>query len=527
MTRGGTLTTDMWPDRRRFLKNAAALAAAATFAPCSRVIAQPRFASNPFTLGVASGFPHGAGVTLWTRLAPRPLEGGGMPAAAVPVTWELAADEAFRAVIAKGTAYALPNEAHTVHVDVNGLEPARWYWYRFTAGDAQSPTGRTRTAPAAGAPLDRLRFAVAACQQYEQGYYVAYRHMAREELDLVVHVGDYIYEASWGRNHVRKHVVDAPYTLAEYRNRHALYKSDEDLQAAHAAFPWIVTWDDHEVQNDYANDRSEDLMPREAFLQRRAAGYRAYYEHMPLPAWARPRGAEMQLYSTAVFGDLAQFCVLDDRQFRSHQVCTRPDRGGSNVVREEDCPQRLDAALTLLGEKQERWLHETLGRSRARWNVIAQQTLMAQCDSRPGPGGDFWTDGWDGYPKARERLLQSISGQRVSNPLVVGGDIHMAAIADLKLDFNDERSPVIASELVCPSITSQGPSLKRVELILQENPHIKFAHGGRRGYATLDLTPRRCVMRMRGVASVADHDSAIRNFAIYVVEDGKAGAHRV
>ena len=511
-------------DRRRFLQRSTALLASACLP--QRLLAQPRFIATPFTLGVASGYPHAGGMTLWTRLAPRPLEGGGMPDAPVEVRWEIAGDEAFRAIAARGAAVASPQWAHSVHVDVQGLEPARPYWYRFTAGAAVSPTGRTRTVPSADAVTERLRFAFASCQQYEQGYYTAYRHMAREDLDLVVHLGDYIYESSWGRNHVRKHGTEAPRTLPEYRNRYALYKGDEDLQAAHAAFPWLVTWDDHEVENDYANDRSQHLDPKDVFLARRAAAYQAYYEHMPLPAWARPRGHDMQLYGAAQYGSLARFFVLDTRQYRSHQVCPRPDRGGSTVVREEDCVERLDPALTMLGLKQERWLDDGLGRSGARWNFLAQPTMMAQVDRRPGPGADYWTDGWDGYPRARARLLRSIAERRISNPIVLSGDVHTSGVADLKVDFNDPKAAIVASELASPSITSQGPGLKRVELLMQENPHVHFANGARRGYATVELTAERCVARMRTIASAIEPDSPIRTLVTYTVEDGRKGAQK-
>jgi len=514
--------------RRRFLQGAAAFAASAALAPVTRALAQPRFAADPFTLGIASGYPHASGMTLWTRLAPRPFAGGGMPGSPAQVQWEVAGDEGFRSTAAQGTANASPEWAHSVHVDVNGLEPERPYWYRFRSGGAVSPVGRTRTAPLSAAAASRLRFAFASCQQYEQGYYTAYRHMAREDLDLVVHLGDYIYESSWGRNHVRAHATDEPYTLDEYRGRYALYKSDENLQAAHAAFPWVVTWDDHEVNNDYANDRSQKLDPRDEFLARRAAAYQAYYEHMPLPAWARPRGSDMRLHASVAYGSLARFFVLDARQYKSHQVCPRPERGGgSNVVRDELCAGRLDPALSMLGREQERWLYEGLGRSGARWNIIAQQTPMAQADRRPGPGADYWTDGWDGYPRARERLLTSIQSQRVSNPIVLGGDIHMAAINDLRIDFGNEKSPAVATELVCPSISSQGPSQKRVELLMQENPHIKFANGTRRGYTTVDVTSKRSVVRIRTIGSEKELDSPIRNLAIHAIEDGRPGAERV
>ena len=512
--------------RRQFLKCSAALLASVYAGRARFVRAQARFATDPFTLGVASGYPRPDGVTLWTRLAPQPLAGGGMPPGDVQVNWEVSSDYAFRRIVARGAAPASSEWAHSVHVDVNGLEPARPYWYRFIAGDAVSALGRTRTAPPLTGATAPVRFAFASCQQYEQGYYTAYRHMAGEDLDLVVHLGDYIYESSWGRNHVRKHGAAEPYTVDEYRNRYALYKSDANLQAAHAAFPWIVTWDDHEVDNDYANDRSQDLDPPGVFLARRAGAYRAYYEHMPLPEWARPRGHAMQLYHTAAYGSLARFFVLDTRQYRSHQVCAPPDRGGSTVVTEEACPERLDPAGTMLGAAQERWFHESVGRSTSQWNVIAQQTMMAQVDRRAGPGADYWTDGWDGYPRPRERLLESVVGQKVSNPLVLSGDVHTAVVAHLKKDFNEPKAPIVATELVGPSITSQGPSVKRVELMLQENPHVLFANGSRRGYVTVELTTARCIARVRTIVSATELDSPIRTLATYAVENGKPGAER-
>ena len=351
--------------------------------------------------------------------------------------------------------------------------------------------------------------------------------MADEDLDLVIHLGDYIYESSWGRNLVRSHGADEPYTLAGYRDRYALYKRDADLQAAHAAFPWLVTWDDHEVDNDYANDRSQDLDAPEVFLTRRAAAYQAYYEHMPLPAWARPSGPDMQLYAAVSHGRLASFFVLDGRQYKSHQVCTRPGRGGSNIVRDSDCAARVDPALSFLGAKQEAWLHDRIAGSTARWNVIAQQTLMAQTDRVQDGAPGFWTDGWDGYPRARERLLNALAAPRVSNPLVLSGDVHMSAVTDLKLNYEDAGAPVIATEFACPSISSQGPSQQRTELFRRKNPHIKFADGMRRGYSTVELTPERCVARIRVVGSVAGRDSPIRNLATYAVESGRPGAQPV
>ena len=503
-----------------------AASGAMAYASPLRLFAQPRFDTNPFSLGVASGYPQPASIVLWTRLAPDPLNGGGMPSAAMAVQWEIAADDRFRQVLRKGVERAEPMWAHSVHAEINGLEPSRVYWYRFHAGSATSVTGRFRTAPAADAANTRLRFALASCQQYEQGYFSAYRHMAQEDLDLVVHVGDYIYEASWGSNRVRSHGTPEATDLSGYRNRYALYKSDADLQAAHAAFPWVATWDDHEVSNDYANDRSQTLDAPDAFLQRRAAAYKAYYEHMPLPARARPQGASAQLYMQIAFGQLVRFYVLDDRQYRSHQVCARPGRGGSTVVKPADCTERLSPELTLLGAEQERWLASALDKPSAGWNIIAQQTLMAQqtrlVDTQPG----FWTDGWDGYPKARERLLGNIVERKISNPLVLGGDVHNGIVADLKLNFDDEKSPVIATEFVGTSITSQGPNEKVTAASMQRNPHLKFSNGAQRGYTTFDLKPAQCSVRMRTLSRVTDPQATISTLAAFAVENGHAGARR-
>lgn len=509
-------------NRRSFLLAASGLAMTRPL----RLLAQPRFQQNPFTLGVASGYPQSDGIVLWTRLAPYPLTGGGMPDATVEVAWEIADNESFSPVLRKGTARATPALAHSVHAEINGLQPARWYWYRFHAGDATSPVGRFRTAPAADAANDRLRFALASCQQYEQGYFAAYRHMARDELDLVIHVGDYIYESSWGDNRVRSHASPESVTLAGYRDRYALYKSDADLQAAHAAAAWLVTWDDHEVSNDYANDRSQRADPPAQFLQRRAAAYQAYYEHMPLPAWAHPRGTNMQIYTHATFGQLARFYLLDDRQYRSHQVCARPGRGGSNVVKEAECAERLSPELTLLGAEQERWLNSALEKPSAGWNIIAQQTLMAQRSRDIEGASGYWTDGWDGYPKARERLLGAVAQRKVSNPLVLGGDVHAGIVADLKLNFDGPKSPVVATEFVGTSISSQGPGAKFTEAAVQRNPHLKFYNGTQRGYTAFDVTPTQCHVRMRALSNVTDPQATISNSAAFVVESGKAGAQQ-
>ena len=510
--------------RRRFLGSVAGLALASGL-PLGAVGAT-RFATDPFRLGVASGYPTSTGAVLWTRLFTS-LEryDGGLDPVAVPVRWEVAADEAMRGIVASGVETAAPEWAHSVHAEVKGLEPARPYWYRFTAGDVASPVGRLLTAPARGAPADRLRFAFASCQQYEQGYYGAYRHIVADDPDLIVFLGDYIYESSWGHEHVRKQNPGEPYTLDDYRMRYACYKSDPDLQAAHAACPWLVTWDDHEVDNDYAADRPEDGMPRERFLVRRAAAYRAYYEHMPLPARMRPDGPHMRLHTQFGWGSLARFFVLDDRQYRAYQVCPRR-AGGGNVVDDRECPARTDPRRSMLGEAQEAWLEQAFAQSRAGWNIIAQQTLMAQFAAGAGEERRYWTDGWDGYPAARRKLLESVAAHRLANPIVIGGDVHFHAVADLKPDFDDPGSPVVASEFCGTSITSQARSQRSLDAARADNPHVKLADGRQRGYVRMELRARRVHADLRAMDSVRSPEAGCSTLASFVVEDGRPGPQR-
>lgn len=512
------------PTRREFLLALGAALPVGLRAP--QAAPRPRFARDPFALGVASGYPWPGGVVLWTRLiADFEPPDGGLGAAVIPVRWEVAADAAMRGIVASGRVDAHPEWGHAVHVDVAGLEPDRWYWYRFAAGDATSPVGRTRTAPPLGALPQRLRFAFASCQQYEQGYYGAYRHVVADAPDLVAFLGDYIYESSWGRDHVRAHDPGEPYTLAEYRRRYARYKSDPDLQAAHAACPWIVTWDDHEVDNDYAADRPEDGMDRERFLARRAAAYRAYYEHMPLPTRMRPAGPFMRIYTQLAWGRLARFYLLDDRQYRRWQVCPRRT-GGGNVVDPVRCRHIDDPERSMLGRRQEAWLAQAFSRSQAHWNVIAQQTLMAQVDRQPGEGRRFWTDGWDGYPAARRRLLAEIAARQPANPIVIGGDMHYHAVADLKTDFEDPASPVLASEFCGTSITSQARPQRELDAARAENPHLKFADGRKRGYVRVALTRARMDVELRAMDDVRERDSGCATLAHFVVEEGKPGAQK-
>lgn len=523
----------MEAQRRLFLLYAARLAAAFTAAGPASLIAAPNNAAGyPFSLGVASGAPLPDSVILWTRILPDPLDASSAPRLAVPLRWEVAQDDAFRRVVAKGSAIATPELAHSVRVNVTGLQPGHWYWYRFMLGDAVSPVGRTRTAPASNSMPDLLKLAVASCQHWEFGSYAAHRYIADAQPDLVAFLGDYIYE--WGDFRLQhpqpgERIVrrNESFTLESYRQRYAQYKTDPDLQAAHQAAPWIVTWDDHEVANDYAADRDERLSPD--FAARRAAAYQAFYEHMPLRLPPPQSYAGVRMFQRYDWGRLARFHVLDDRQYRAYEVCPRPGRGGSNSVSPRACPALLDPSRTMLGLEQEAWLRDGLQGSRARWNILAQQTLMAQSSQVPlegSDGGRFWTDGWDGYPMARKRLFDALQRSRAANPLVLGGDVHTFYATELRLDFNRPASranPVLATEFVGTSVTSSSRPQQRTAQYVAMNPHIKYGRSDRRGYMLMEVTPKETRTRFMGLDEVRDPKTAQRELAVFRVADGKAG----
>ena len=518
-------TRSKW-SRREVLASALSAAVGSTVpARLLRAEEAIRFSSDPFALGVASGYPTADSCVLWTRIATQPAQpGGGIPDAVVPVSWELALDERFASVARQGVAYASPEWAHSVHVEPNGLDPARPYWYRFTAGGQRSPVGRVITAAGARAKVQRLRVAVASCQQYEHGYYSAYRHMLDDEPDLILHVGDYIYELTWGRDLVRSHGSPECYSLDDYRARHALYRSDPHLQAAHATCPWLVTWDDHEVDNDYASETSEENDEPELFLARRACAYRAYYEHMPLPSRMTPFGPYLRLYTERAFGSLVNCVMLDERQYRSAQACPSPGKRGSNRV--SDCGELMSPERTKLGAPQEEWLAARLAASGAQWNLLAQGTVMAYIDEQSGPGERFWTDGWNGYPVARDRLLTAVESSGVRNPVVLSGDIHAFAVANLNRRAQDASSPIVASEFTTTSITSQPVAQKGLDERRKENPSLLWLDGSRRGYLRLDITPERLRADLVAVDDVTRPVSSRSVQASYVVEAGRPGPQR-
>lgn len=517
-------------DRRCFLLNAARLAALTAGASLPRIgLAADWY---PFRLGVASGSPLPHGVVLWTRIMSEPGNKEAPAPGPLTVRWEMASDEAFRGIVARGDAVATPQLAHSVHVDVGGLQPDRWYWYRFMLGDAVSPVARTRTAPAAQTMPARMRLAYASCQHWEFGEYAAHRHIAAMAPDLVAFLGDYIYE--WGPYEAAHPASprrgNESFTLADYRARYAQYKADPHLQASHHAAPWIVTWDDHEVSNDYADDRDGRLDP--AFMQRRAAAYQAFYEHMPLRLSVPPehaaRFARLRIHERYDWGRLARIHLLDDRQYRSHQACAPAGRGGSTSVGAA-CRERLEPQRTLLGPEQEAWLAQGLASSRARWNILAQQTLMAQCSQAPAGSegeGRFWTDGWDGYPAARQRLMSDIARHRPANPLVISGDVHSFFASELRSDFYRPASPanpVLATEFCGTSVTSNSRPQARTEQYLAMNPHIAYGRSDRRGFAVMDLTPEHATVLFQGLDDVGSASSAMATLARFRVEDGRPG----
>ena len=507
-------------NRRTFLAGSASFAAAAVLSTHARgaVAAAPKFSAYPFSLGVASGDPAPDGVVLWTRLAPRPLEnGGGMPPEPVEVAWQVAEDEAMTRVVQRGTATARPAWAHAVHVEVEGLRPDRWYWYQFKAGGEVSAKGRTRTMPPAGATPERLRFAFASCQKYEMGYYTAYEHMAREDLDLVVHLGDYIYETGDANGAVRPHGMPEIFSLDDYRNRYALYKSDPALQAAHAMAPWIVTWDDHEVSNNYAgaiHDHPEENPP-EKFLVRRAAGYQAYFEHMPLRRSALPSGPDMLLYRRLEFGRLASFHVLDTRQYRTDQ----PQGDGTKPPH----PVLLDPRGTIMGDTQRAWLFDGLQRSSAAWNVLAQQVMVAPVDRTPGPVVGLSMDKWAGYEFERRRLLRHLRDRRIANPVVLTGDVHHNWANELAADPDRPDAPSVATEFVGTSISSNNDGEDQpayLGALLAENPFVKY-HNNERGYVRCEVRSQQWRTDFRTVPFVTRRGAPLQTRATYVVESGR------
>ena len=510
--------------RRRLIQSFGALAAMPLLG--REALAQPIFSTYPFQLGVAAGDPLPDGFVIWTRLAPEPLEiGHGMPSQPVEVQWEVAADSRFQNIVQKGSAVARPELGHSVHVEVAGLSPATTYWYRFFAGKERSLYGRARTMPVPGSSLARVRFASAGCQHYEQGLFTAYRKLAAEQdLDFVFHYGDYIYEYRGERlwnspagpvENVRRHVDLEIYSLDEYRRRYAQYKMDADLQAAHAAAAWFVTWDDHEIENNWVGAIDENGTPPAIFNLRRQAAAQAYYENMPLRAGAFPVGPSMQLYRRATYGDLLDLNLLDTRQYRTDQPCG--DRWGVQ------CDELDREGAEVLGARQEKWLMDGLAGSRARWKALAQQVMMMDLDRVPAP--DVFAvnpDSWGGYGRPRDRLLRFIRERRIADTIVLTGDEHQNFAGELYLDGRNPEGPPIAAEFVATSISSGGTGndLRADTVEIQKaSPFLKF-HNNQRGYLICDVTPERWLSEYKVVDQVTERGGVLSTRARLAVAAG-------
>nr|WP_240777767.1 alkaline phosphatase D family protein [Nonomuraea basaltis] len=497
-------------DRRSFL--------AMGLAPALPFLVPSAAFGDPFTLGVACGDPDPGGFVLWTRLAPEPLaeDGlGGMPEMPVPVHWQVATDPACRHVVRQGVQVATREWAHSVHAEVTGLRPGTEYWYRFKAGPYLSPTGRALTAPPLGSLPRSLRLAVVSCANYQHGYFTAYARLAEERPDLVLHLGDYIYEQ--GSDHrlepggnVRDHEGPEVSTLAGYRRRHALYKTDPDLRTAHAAAPWLVIMDDHEVVNNWTN-----LLPAE----RRQAAFRAYYEHMPLRASSRPSSPALQLYRRLRWGRLATFHLLDTRQHRDLHPC------GSGF---SACPVPLPPGHTMIGLDQENWLLEGFRLSRTRWDVIGQQVFFGQRDRDPGIGQVVRQDAWDGYTASRTRVTDGWLHAGVRNAVVLTGDVHAHWAGNLVLDYDDPQSPPVGAEFAVTSVTSGGDGRDTdpaTDPLLAGNPHL-LLHLQRRGYLMLRIDPAALTAAFKVVPYVSTPGAPALTAATFTVADRVAGLPR-
>jgi alkaline phosphatase D len=513
---------------------------------------RPRLASNPFTLGVASGDPAPHGALIWTRLAPDPLTAAPASPWAIPVDWEVYSSDALSKVVRKGTTRALPENAHAVHVELQGLKPARPYWYRFRADGFVSPPGRTVTAPERSALPSELRMAFCSCSDWQNGYFAAYRQMAEEQYDLILHLGDYIYEYGPAQSTFAGRVHTTPEagvaatqltTLADYRARHAQYKTDPATQAVHASAPWAPIWDDHEIENNYADDIDEESATSPAaFLLQRAAGYKAYFEHTPLRRSAAPSGPDMQLYRRLRYGRLLDLHLLDSRQYRTDQPDDLSTPIGQALAASDfrpSLPPDGNPAGTLLGAAQEKWLLEGFAKSRARWTGLGNQVMMARFNFGkfipPAGGGPviYNVDQWDGYGAQRQRILDAVADRDLSL-VVLTGDIHSAWVHDLKASFDDPSSATVGTELITSSVTADFPTSlwAPVEGAAATTPWTHYFDARRRGYVACTITPDTWTADIRAVASspatgqVTAVDAPVTTAATFVVEHGQAGATR-
>ena len=503
--------------RRDFIiGTSAGLAASSIAAPLTAEINRSGYL---FTLGVASGDVTQDSVVLWTRLAPQPQAAdGGMAQDVLPVHWELFEDERMRRRIRHGEELAMPELAHSIHVDVQGLEPGKEYWYRFSTGTYRSETGRTKTLPAPGSQVESIRFVTASCQNYTHGYFVAYEHIIADNPDFVVHLGDYIYETSYGETFRRHEVEDMPFTLDGFRRRHALYKTDASLKRAHARLPFFTTLDNHDavIDNDPAG------------LAIRAAAYQAWYEHMPVRGYNNPGDDRFDLPRTIHAGDLIQLNLLDTRQFRDSQyLCSNndPPYGFGNY--RERCPVIFDEQRSMLGKAQERSLMESIASNKSTWNVIASTSVFFPFHLDIGNKTLNFTGSWDGYPANRDRVVNAIKQSDTGQAVILSGDMHSFwAVDGSGSDAAGDRFPGV--EFVTSSISANWPEQmdQPIRDNLVRNPQIKFYEPDKRGYLLHEANANEWQATVRALDNVRDAQSGVSDLARFVVGNGKPGFTR-
>lgn len=472
--------------------------------------------ADPFTLGVASGDPLPDSVILWTRLAPDPLAadgGGGAPADAVDVAWDLALDDAFEQLVGSDTVTASPDHGHSVHVDAGGLDPATDYFYRFRVGEFTSPVGRTRTLPAPDSSPEQVRLAIANCQYFESGYYAAYRYIAEDEVDLVVHLGDYIYELPALGGERSSAPTESPTTLAAYRLRYSSYKVDEDLQAAHASAPFTLTWDDHEVADNYMGDTLPSGAPADEVRTLRAAAYQAWWENLPVRV-DPPEGPDLVVYHDVTFGDLARLYLLDERQYADEPPC----RGETVPYDDGDCAA-VDEPRTRLGDEQEAWLEETAGLGGVTWNLLGSPVALAGIDLGTDEP-EYFLDLWDGYPQARQQVIDLLA--TVDNPVVISGDYHQGMVLDVNEVPFDTESTLVATELMAPPISS----VLFNRPVDARTPQLREQLDGH-GYLLVTVTPDDVTADFRILDDVLDPDTAVETASTWRIDAGDPAATQV
>lgn len=468
--------------------------------------------SSLFKLGVASGDVSATGVVLWTRLAPEPgVADGGMPAEEVSVRWELSTDPAFTNISRSGMEQATPTLAHSVHVELDDLSPASEYWYRFSANGQYSPVGRTKTLPLDLQKTDSIRFATASCQNFSHGHFGAYRHVVRDSPDFVMHLGDYIYETSFGEN-VRPHPSDEPpRTLDEFRLWHTHYKSDPDLQLAHATLPFFAVLDNHDAVPDGDNAQRE----------LRRAAYQAWYEHMPVRGYSRPGSDRFSMHRCINLGDVAQICLLDSRQYRdSIELCSQDyDRSYGFGNYRQRCSAVFSESRSMLGQAQTSWLIENIKKAPAAWNVVASPGPFQPFSYRVEGEDRRYISAWDAYPANRSRIANALLQSSASRPLVVSGDVHSFwAVDGAKTPWKGERFPIM--EFTTSSISANWPPAlaEPVTQNLEHNPQVQYYEPAYRGYMLHDVSADQWQTTARAVSTVLNRDSQVSSIARFVVD---------